>query len=178
LQILNNKPMKKKLLILFFAVIALHTIKPLTAQAQTAAHEVTVKITGEVTTPLEINVTELQKFNQTAVVRKDKDGNDHNFSGVLVAEILQRAGATIGPQLKGENLTKYLLVEASDGYQVMFALAELDKSFTDRLIILADKMDNKPLPPADGPFRIIVQDEKKPARCIKQVTSMRVVFAK
>ena len=178
MQILNNKPMKKKLLILLFAVIALHTIKPLTAQAQTAAHEVTVKITGEVTTPLEINVTELQKFNQTAVVRKDKDGNDHNFSGVLVAEILQRAGATIGPQLKGENLTKYLLVEASDGYQVMFALAELDKSFTDRLIILADKMDNKPLPPADGPFRIIVQDEKKPARCIKQVTSMRVVFAK
>ena len=178
MQILNNKPMKKKLLILFFAVIALHTIKPLTAQAQTAAHEATVKITGEVTTPLEINVTELQKFNQTAVVRKDKDGNDHNFSGVLLAEILQRAGATMGPQLKGENLTKYLLVGASDGYQVMFALAELDKSFTDRLIILADKMDNKPLPPADGPFRIIVQDEKKPARCIKQVTSMRVVFAK
>lgn len=178
MQILNNKPMKKKLLILLFAVIALHTIKPHTAQAQTAAHEATVKITGEVTTPLEINVTELQKFNQTTVVRKDKDGKDHNFSGVLLAEILQRAGATMGSQLKGENLTKYLLVEASDGYQVMFALAELDKSFTDRLIILADKMDNKPLPPADGPFRIIVQDEKKPARCIKQVTSMRVVFAK
>ena len=170
--------MKTKLLILLFAILTLHTIKPLSAKAQTIAREATVKITGEVTSPLEISLKELQKFNQTTVVRKDKDGNDHNFSGVILAEILQKAGATVGPQLKGENLSKYLLVEASDGYQVMFALAELDKSFTDRLIILADKMDNKPLPPADGPFRIIVQDEKKPARCIKQVTSMRVVFAK
>ena len=170
--------MKTKLIILLFAILTLHTIKPLSAKAQTIAREATVKITGEVTSPLEINLKELQKFNQTTVVRKDKDGNDHNFSGVILAEILQKAGATVGPQLKGENLSKYLLVEASDGYQVMFALAELDKSFTDRLIILADKMDNKPLPPADGPFRIIVQDEKKPARCIKQVTSMRVVFAK
>lgn len=170
--------MKKQLLIILFTTITLNAVKPLSATAQTAAREAIVKIDGEVITPLEINGKELQKFNQTTVVRKDRDGNDHNFSGVILAELLQKAGATMGAQLKGENLTKYLLVEASDGYQVMFALAELDKSFTDRLIILADKMDNKPLPPADGPFRIIVQDEKKPARCIKQVTSMRVVFAK
>jgi len=28
------------------------------------------------------------------------------------------------------------------------------------VIILADKIDGQPLAPADGPFRIIVQDEK------------------
>jgi hypothetical protein len=70
------------------------------------------------------------------------------------------------------------LVEARDGYQVVFALAELDKDFTDRRIILADKVDGKSLSPADGPFRIIVQDEKKPARCIKQVTGIKIQFAK
>ena len=84
----------------------------------------------------------------------------------------------MGSALKGDNLTKYLFVTASDNYQVDFALPELDKAYTDRMIILADKMDGKPLPTGDGPFRVIVQDEKRPARCIKQVTGLKVLFAK
>jgi hypothetical protein len=84
----------------------------------------------------------------------------------------------MGPDLKGENLTKYLLIKAADGYQVVFALAELDKAFTDRMIILCNNVDGKPLPPGEGPFRIIVQDEKKPARCIREVTDMVVMTPK
>ncbi len=137
-----------------------------------------VKISGEVTTPLEIKPTDVAAMPQTTVIRKDKDGRDHTYSGVVLATILQKAGVTLGKDLRGENLTKYVSVEASDGYQVVFALAELDKDFTDRTIILADKVDGQPLPQGDGAFRIIVQDEKKPARCIKQVTAIKVVFAK
>jgi hypothetical protein len=138
----------------------------------------TVKVTGEVTTPLTLDAAALHLFSQTTVVRKDRDGGDHTYTGVTLLDILKKAGATMEGTLKGENLTKYLLVDASDGYQVIFALAELDKSFTDRSIILADTIDGKPLATGDGPYRIIVQDEKKPARCIKQVVSMKVAFAK
>jgi DMSO/TMAO reductase YedYZ molybdopterin-dependent catalytic subunit len=137
-----------------------------------------VKIGGEVTAPFALNMADIPGFKQTTVIRKDRDGNDHTYKGVTLAEILTKAGATMGGDLKGENLTKFISVEASDGYQVVFALAELDKSFTDRTIILATTMDEKPLPTGDGPFRIIVQDEKKPARCIKQVTAIKVQFAK
>ncbi|GAA3991147.1 molybdopterin-dependent oxidoreductase [Mucilaginibacter dorajii] len=165
--------MKKISLITALAFLSLLPLLTI-AQSQQAA----VKITGEVATPLTINNEDLQKFNQTTVVRKDRDGKDHTYSGVPVADLLQKAGVTMGPELKGENLTKYLLVDASDGYQVTFALAELDKSYTDRVIILANQVDGKPLLPADGPFRIIVQDEKKPARCIKQVVSFKIAFAK
>lgn len=159
-----------------YAVVLLLLITGLAARAQTK--EAVVKVTGEVTTPLSISGADLQQYKQTTVTRKDRDGKDHTYSGVIVSEILAKAGVTLGPELRGENLAKFLLVEASDGYQVLFALAELDKSFTDRAIILADKIDGQPLAPADGPFRIIVQDEKKPARCIKQVTAMKVMFAK
>ena len=144
------------------------------AKAQTAS----VKISGEVTSPFTVNDDDLQKFIQTTITRKDRDGNDHAYSGVLLSELMNKAGAGMGSNLKGENLTKYLLVTASDNYQVVFALPELDKAYTDRMIILADKMDGKPLPAGDGPFRIIVQDEKRPARCIKQVTGLKVLFAK
>ena len=151
-------------------------ITPFLVNAQTK--EATVKITGEVKTPLTITAADFQQYKQTTVSRKDRDGNDHAYTGVVLADILQKAGATMGADLKGENLTKYLLVDASDGYQVTFALAELDKSFTDRTIILANQIDGKPLAAGDGPYRIIVQDEKKPARCMKQVVSMHVAFAK
>ncbi|WPU98266.1 molybdopterin-dependent oxidoreductase [Mucilaginibacter sp. cycad4] len=162
--------MKKYTLILLLLIAGLAT------RAQTK--EAVVKVTGEVTNPLTIGRADLQQYKQTTVTRKDRDGKDHTYLGVTVSEILAKAGVTLGPELRGENLAKYLLVEASDGYQVLFALAELDKGFTDRAIILADKIDGQPLAPADGPFRIIVQDEKKPARCIKQVTAMKVMFAK
>lgn len=163
--------MKKHLIIACLALLSFTAI-PFITQAQT------IKVSGEVTTPLTIDAAYLQKLTPTTVTRKDRDGKDHTYTGVILAEILKNAGVTLGPELKGENLTKYLQVEASDGYQVIFALAELDKSFTDRTIILADKVDGQPLAPGDGPYRIIVQDEKKPARCIKQVTAMQVHFVK
>lgn len=67
---------------------------------------------------------------------------------------------------------------ARDGYQVVFALAELDNAFTDKKIILASQIDDKPLAQTDGPFRIIVQGEKKPARCIRMVTAIKIQSAK
>ncbi|GAB3933520.1 molybdopterin-dependent oxidoreductase [Mucilaginibacter myungsuensis] len=137
-----------------------------------------IKISGEVAAPTELKLADMAQYPQTEVSRKDRDGKDHKYTGVLLSTILQKAGATLGKDLKGENLTKYITVEASDGYQVLFALAELDKDFTDRQIILATKIDGQPLALADGPFRIIVEGEKKPARCIKQVTAIKVAFAK
>lgn len=169
--------MKKHILAACIALLSFTAI-PFITSAQTTEKQAAIKVSGEVSTPLTIDAAYLQKFTQTTVTRKDRDGKDHTYSGVIVSDILKNAGVTLGPDLKGENLTKYLLVEASDGYQVIFALAELDKGYTDRAIILADKVDGQPLAPADGPYRIIVQDEKKPARCIKQVTGMQVHFVK
>jgi DMSO/TMAO reductase YedYZ molybdopterin-dependent catalytic subunit len=137
-----------------------------------------VKISGEVATPITLNLADMQAFKQTTVIRKDKDGKNHTYAGVTLVDILQKAGATMGADLKGANLAKFILIEAADGYKVVFALAELDSNFTNRTIILATMMDDALLPIGDGPFRVIVQDEKKPARCIKQVTAIKVQLAK
>ncbi len=138
----------------------------------------TVSITGEVGSPLNLSLKDLKGFKQIEVVRKDRDGKDHLYSGVSLYLLLSKAAVTLGKDLRGENLTKFMLAEASDGYQVVFALAELDPEFTDRQVILAHQVDANPLPAADGPFRIIVEGEKKPARCIKQVTTLKIEFYK
>lgn len=146
-------------------------IAPLTTSAQS------VKVTGEVSSPLTIDAKSLHEFKQVTVTRKDKDGKtDHAYTGVTLSDILKKAGVTMEDALKGKNLTKCVLIDAADNYEVAFALAELDKNYTDRMIILADTVDGKPLPQGEGPFRIIVQDEKKPARCVREVVGLKVMY--
>jgi len=48
-------------------------------------------------------------------------------------------------------MTRALLIEAADGYKVVFALAELDPDFSDRRILLAGKRHGEPLDDKPGP---------------------------
>jgi DMSO/TMAO reductase YedYZ molybdopterin-dependent catalytic subunit len=158
----------------FFLIIAQVSAQ----QPASAAQQSAVKVTGEVTTPLTLSASDLAAMPRTNATAKDKQGVPHTFSGVALADIFNKAGVTTGRQLKGENLSKFLLVTCADGYQVVFSLAELDSSFTDRVVILADQVEGKPLPAGTGPFRLIVPGEKKPARNCFQVTSLTIRFAK
>ena len=137
-----------------------------------------VKVTGEVTTPLTLSTADLAAMPRSTASAKDKQGVVHTFSGVALADIFNKAGVTTGRALRGENLAKYVLVTCADNYQVVFSLAELDSSFTDRVVILADQMEGQALPAGVGPYRIVVPGEKKPARNCFQVTAIAVKFAK
>ena len=148
------------------------------ARGQVKENQPSIRVSGEVTKPLQLQAADLAKMKRTTVTLKDRDGNDHGYTGVPVEEILDLAGVTTGKQLRGENLTKYLLVKCADGYEVLFSLAELDSSFTDRTVIIADESEGKPLPSGKGPFRLIVPGEKKPARSSFQVTELVIRFAK
>ncbi|HEX6048046.1 MAG TPA: molybdopterin-dependent oxidoreductase [Gemmatimonadaceae bacterium] len=92
------------------------------------------------------------------------------YSGVALREVLALAGATPpSDSMRGRALSTYVVVEASDGYRVLFTLAELDPGFTDRVVILADRVNGQPLPASEGPYRVIVPGEKRPARWARQV---------
>ncbi|MGA2100606.1 MAG: molybdopterin-dependent oxidoreductase [Candidatus Sulfotelmatobacter sp.] len=97
------------------------------------------------------------------------------FEGVALKAVLEKAGIVLGEALRGKRLAACLLVEAADGYRVVIALPEMDPGFTDKQIILAFLKDGKPLDPKEGPYRIVIPDEKRPARWIRQVTSLKVV---
>ena len=149
----------------------------LLASGFTYAQSTTFKVDGEVEKQLILTERDFAKLPRTEVKGKDKDGKEHLFSGVAVSEILKQAGATLGGQLRGKNLTKYLVAKAADGYQAVFALAELDPEFTDQVIIIADKVDGQPLPKGEGAFRFVVPKDKKHARWVREVISLRVVSA-
>jgi hypothetical protein len=75
-------------------------------------------------------------------------------------------------------MAEALLVEAADGYKVVFALAEVDPAFATREIILADKRDGRGMDAKEGPLRIVAPGDKRAARWVRQVTALRVVAVK
>lgn len=133
-----------------------------------------LKVSGDVSKPLELNLTDLSKMPRKEASLKDKDGIVHKYAGVSLSEILSMAGVPSGKELHGENLSKYLLAKCSDGYQVLFSLAELDASIADKNVIVADTVDGTLLPESKGPLRLIVEGEKKPARSSYQLEALTV----
>jgi len=112
-----------------------------------------------------------------AVEAHDHAGAAH-FEGVPLSAVLSLAGVQVGDTLRGTRMAEALLVEASDGYEVVFALAEVDPAFATREIILADKRDGKVLDAKEGPYRIVVPGDSRPARWVRQVTTLRVIAVK
>jgi DMSO/TMAO reductase YedYZ molybdopterin-dependent catalytic subunit len=144
------------------------------APAKAAKTKVTLSVKGEIATPLELDAGDLSRMERRTVKAKDQNGRESVYEGVLVADILKKAGMKQGKELRGELLATYLLVEAADGYRVVFAMPELDPVFTDRIVLLADRRDGKALDERQGPFRIVVPEEKRPARWVRQVVALTV----
>jgi DMSO/TMAO reductase YedYZ molybdopterin-dependent catalytic subunit len=136
-----------------------------------AAGEVVFRLGGDVERPQQWTLDDLAALPRREVRTCDHDGTEATFAGVALADLLQLAGVPLGEKLRGSNMALYLLVEAADGYRVVFALPELDPAFTERVVLLADHRDGQPLAATEGPLRLVVPDEKRHARWVRQVGS-------
>lgn len=92
-----------------------------------------------------------------------------------MSTLLEKAGIAFGESLKGKRMASCLLVEAADGYRVVIALPEVDPGFTDKQILLVDKRETHPLDDKEGPYRIVIPDEKRMARWVRQVKTLKIV---
>lgn len=160
-----------------FLIVFCLIVLPAYANAQSTTKPF-FTVEGEVLKSLKITQDDLNKFKQAEVKAKDRDGKEHIYKGVLLVHILDSAGVTLGSKLRGENLAKYVLVKASDGYEVIFALPEIDPEFTTQTILLAYEVDGKPLAKGEGPFRLVVPNDKRPARWIRELATIKVLFSK
>jgi hypothetical protein len=126
---------------------------------------------GKTTT---FSAEDLAKLPRQTVKVKDPAGNAATYEGVSLAEVLRAANVTLGKDLKGPLVGNCLVVQAADGYKVVFSLPEIDPELTDRVVLLADRKDDKPLDAKEGPYRLVVPHEKRPVRWVRQVTGVAV----
>jgi hypothetical protein len=115
---------------------------------------------------------DLSSLERRTVVTQDR-GLRTEFEGVALRDVVIKGGVPFDA-LRGPALARVVIASAPDGYRVTYAIAELDPEFTDQIVLLADRRDGKPLLADTGPLQIIVPNDKRAARWIRQVNRIEV----
>ena len=142
---------------------------------QARPHSGTLIVVVDASKPLTLKPAELAAMPRTTITVKQPDGRGVTHEGVLVAELLRRAGVPLGKALRGEAMATYVVASATDGYRVIFSLAELDPEFTGSEIMVVDRTNGQPLLADQGPIRIVAPKDLAGARSIRMLERIEVV---
>lgn len=142
------------------------------AQAAEPVASVRVAVAGQ--PPVSFDRAALAAMPQATITAAAHEEAQSQWQGVALDELLRRAGAPLDKPLRGHNLARFVRVTATDHYQVVFSLGELDATLGHAKVILASQRDGKPLA-ADGPFRLVVAGDERPARWVRNVVSIDVI---
>jgi len=96
------------------------------------------------------------------------------YSGVPLIALLTPLGVPDKPH--GKDFRLYLIAEGSDGYQVVYSVAEVTPDVHDANILVADSMNGKPIVDS-GPLQLVVTGDKHPARWVRNLVAIRVMTA-
>ena len=152
--------------------VAIWAISPVSALDAADSAAPAFRVEGQVATPLALSASDIAGLPRAKVAVSDDSGAKTEYEGVAVVDILRRAGAPLGEALRGPRMTMYVVARGSDGYQVVFALAEFDPAFSNQVILLADRRDGQPLNKREGPLRIIVPEDKRHGRWVRGVVAL------
>jgi hypothetical protein len=108
--------------------------------------------------------------------------NEHNqanerYSGVPLSVLLGKVGVPQGDQVRGGILTTGIVAEGTDGYKVLYSLAEVDPAIHTGDVIVADSLNGQKLG-ADGAFKLVATEDKRPARWVRNLTTISVIRVK
>lgn len=125
--------------------------------------------------PLGFSFADLKAMPHITVTFHNPHTNaDETYSGVRLADLLGKLGAPLGSDLRGDALSYCVVASGSDGYHVVLALAEVDPSFHSGEVLVADTMNGKPLDAHSGPLKLVVTEDKRPARSVRNLTTIEL----
>jgi DMSO/TMAO reductase YedYZ molybdopterin-dependent catalytic subunit len=154
---------------------------PMQSPAMTAAPAgqvatASLSLTGEVKTELHLSAADLKALPRTSVKAFDAhEKQTHVFEGVTLQELLNRAGVPTGEDLRGKGLAMCVVADAADGYRAVYSLGELEPSIGNEIVLVADTVDGQRIPAGQGPLRLVVPSDKRPARWVRMLQTLTVV---
>ena len=144
------------------------------ADAPMASAPVSVSVVVQGKPSLALDASALAGLPHEEVTASAHDEPAARWRGVKLEDVLAKAGVSLDKPLRGKALASFVRVTAADKYQVVFGLADLDPTLGHTQVLLVDTRDGKPLD-KDGPLRLLVPGDKRPARWVRNVTSIEVV---
>jgi hypothetical protein len=160
-----------------FTTLVFVSISTLQAQ-QPAAAPVQLRISAPSHEPIVLSQADFKSFPHITVTVENTHANEkETYSGVRLADLFAKLGAPLGKELRGKAMVSYVKASAPDGYAVVFSLAEVDPEFHSGDIIVADQMNGQPLDARSGPFKLVASEDKRPARWVRNVTTLELKTA-
>jgi DMSO/TMAO reductase YedYZ molybdopterin-dependent catalytic subunit len=149
---------------------------PVSAPAVAAQSVVLLKIDGKIAAAISITQAEWAKLPRSTVAFKGHAAEASQYEGVPLKALLEKAGVLQADKpLRSAGLMQYVIVTGSDGYRVLFSIGELDDATgATGNVLLADKVNGKPLDAKAAPLQLIVPTDKRPARCVRMVTTITI----
>ena len=96
------------------------------------------------------------------------------YAGVPLADLLAKVGVPAGEDVRGKLFLVGIVASGADGYGVLYSLAEVDPAIHTGEVIVADTLDGQKLS-KDGAFKMVSSEERRPARWVRNLTSISVV---
>ena len=125
--------------------------------------------------PVILTVADLKAMPHLNVTIHNSHSNaDETYSGVRLADLLGKVAAPLGNRLRGKALAQYIVASGSDGYQTVLALGEVDPEFHPGEVLVADTRDGKPLDARSGPLKLVVAEDKHPARSVRNLVQIEL----
>jgi len=115
--------------------------------------------------------------HKTVTVMNHHTSASETYSGVLLTDLLAKIAAPRGEGVRGKLFMLGVVAEGTDHYSVLFAIAETDPTIHTGDIIVADQMNGQKLD-KDGAFKLISTEEKRPARWVRNLSSISLVEVK
>ena len=147
-----------------------------------------VRLGGEVVKPTDFNLSKLQSLppEEVTVSFGSAQGQEtHTYVGVPLWKLIQSVGGlkpNPDPTVKNGSLRQYIVIEATDCYQIVLSEGEIDPNFEGKQVLVAyatkDDPSGDPQLLADqGIARIVVPGDLKGGRNIYNIRRIKVFSA-
>ena len=135
-----------------------------------AAPSLVIKSAGNVVT---LDAATFAKLPHETLTVSDH-GRSRTYSGVPLAALAAKIGAPAGESLRGPLLSAAWVARAGDGYRVALSVGEVDARTGARKAIVADAENGAPLSAKDGPFKLVVDGDLRPARSVRMLQGLEL----
>jgi hypothetical protein len=157
-----------------FTTLVVISVSTLQAQ-QPAVAPAQLRLSAPSREPIVLSQTELKSLPHITLTVENTHANEkETYSGVRIADLFTKLGAPLGKELRGKAMVSYIKASAPDGYAVVFSIAEIDPEFHSGEIIVADQMNGQPLDARSGPFKLVATEDKRPARWVRNLTTLEL----
>jgi len=137
----------------------------------------TLTVTGPSGKDLSLSAADLKAMpHKNVTVFNEHAKVNETYTGVVLADLLTKAGVPVGKDLKGKAFLLYVVAEGTDHYRVLYSLSEVDPVNHSGDVIVADSLNGAPLT-TDGAFKLVSSEDKRPARWVRNLTRITVKAA-